>query len=92
MLEALLICALALPSARFTWPRMVSYHIAPSEEERLREWLRRKGGAEEVFIHPNPQTDLLKREGWERVPIKWRDNEIWIRRKPISDKKPREAA
>jgi hypothetical protein len=87
MKELFLACALALPSANFTQPAVVSYQAAKSEQERLTDWLRKNNPGAEVFIHPEPQAGKLKDYGWEKVPFTWRGNQIWIKRKPKSDKK-----
>jgi hypothetical protein len=66
---------------------MVSYHAAQSEEDDLKDFIKRHNPDAEVFIHENPQEDKLKNHGWERVPFNWRGKQIWIQRKPKSDKK-----
>lgn len=91
MKEIFLICCLALPCSNFTRPAIVSYQAAKSEQERLEDWLK-KNGAEEVFIHPNPQVDKLKEHNWERVPFTWRGNQIWVKRKPKSDQRMESAS
>lgn len=81
-----LICALSLPASHFTHPPVVPWHM-DSDEDKLKEWLRKNNPDAEVFIHPNPQEGKLKEDGWERVPIVYRGKQIWIKRKPQSDKK-----
>lgn len=94
MLKLFLVCALSLPASHFTRPVIVSYHMANgNEEERLRRWLRKNNPDAEIFIHDNPQEDLLKEHGFEKVPFTWRGKQIWIRRKEKSDQhKLQEAA
>jgi hypothetical protein len=87
VIEAFLICALALPAANYTQPPIVSWQAAKSEEDRLKDWLKKNHDVEDVFITPRGQSDKLKEYGWERVPFKWKDLEIWIQRKPRSDRK-----
>lgn len=90
--EAFLCVALSLPSVTSFAPMAKDWGIVwiagsdqtPNvvrEEKKLKDWLK-KGGAEEVFIHPNPDRERLWEHGWEKVPFRWRDNDIWIRRKP----------
>lgn len=90
--EAFLICALAVPGTNYTRPPIVSWHLIKSEEDRLRDWLRKNNPDADVFIHPEPAVDRLKEDGWEHVPFTWRGNQIWIKRKPWSDKKIKESA
>lgn len=90
--ELFLICALALPSVHHTRPSIVSYHMVKSEQEQIKDlenWLKKKNPGIEVFIHKTPQSDKLKEYGWERFPANIFDHQIWIRRKPANDKKPR---
>lgn len=89
--EAFLICALALPSPSFTWPRIVPW-FASNEEEKLTDWLRKHNEIDEVFIHENPQEDKLKDHGWERVPFTINGKKIWIKRKPHADQKMMEVS
>lgn len=49
------------------------------------EWIRKNNPDAEVFIHPTPQEDKLKEDGWERFPVTWKGEKIWIKRKPKSD-------
>lgn len=82
MNELFLICALTLPSPHFTWPRLVSWQATESdEEERLIAWIRKNNPGAEVFIHPDPQEELLKDNHWEKLPFTHRGNKIWIKRK-----------
>lgn len=90
--EVFLVCALALPAASHTRPPIISYHATKSEQERLENWIRKNNPDAEVFIHPEPQAERLKKHGWEKVPFTWRGNEIWIQRKPKSDRKMMETA
>lgn len=84
-MEAFLVCALALPAASFTRPAILSWFAAKSEEDRLKEWLKKPGGIEDVFITPKGAADRLREYGWERVPFTWKNKEIWVQRKPKSD-------
>lgn len=86
MVELFLAIALAMPSPWFTRPRLVPYFMA-SEEDRIRDWIKKNNPGAEVFIHPEPQEEKLKEDGWEKVPFTWRGNKIWIQRKPRSDQK-----
>lgn len=85
--EVFLICAMALPASNFTRPAIVSWHAAKSEEEQLKDWLKKHDEIDDVFITPKGQRDKLKEYGWEQVPFTWKDNEIWIQRKPKTDQK-----
>jgi len=86
--ELFLVGALSLPSTHHFWPAIGSHQMAGGGEvERLKEWIRKNNPDAEVFIHPNPQEEKLKENGWERVPFTWRGNKIWIQRKPVSDQK-----
>lgn len=85
--EIFLTMALALPAEHFTQPTVVRWSMARSEEEKLTEWLRKNNPDAEVFINERPQEDELKQNGWERVPINWRGKQIWIKRKPATDKR-----
>lgn len=87
-----LTAALSLPGANYTRPPIVSVQAIKSEEDQLKDWIKKKGDFEEVFIHDNPQEDKLKEYGWERVPYTWKGKGIWGRRRPKSDQKLREAA
>lgn len=87
MTKLFLVCALCLPQAHFTRPAIVSYQTAKSEEEQLKDWLRKNNPDAEVFITPKGQADKLKEYGFEKVPFTWKGNEIWIQRKPKSDQK-----
>lgn len=59
--------------------------MAKGEVDRLKEWLRKNNPDAEVFITPEGQEEKLKQYGWERVPFRYRDQEIWIQRKPVTD-------
>lgn len=78
VIEAFLICALSAPAFNFTRPAF----MASSERERLVDWLRKNNPDADVFISPVVDEDKLREMGYERVPFRWRDNEIWIQRKP----------
>lgn len=89
-----LICALALPSPQFTWPRVVSYHEAPavvpyqmerSEEDRLRDNLKKHPDILDVFITPEGTEDVLHDHGWSKAPFSINGKQVWIQRKPKSD-------
>lgn len=84
--ELFLTCALAAPAYNFTHVKLTEENHIQKEEEQLKEWLRKNNPDAEVFITPKGQTDRLKEHGYERVPFNWRGNEIWIRRKEISDR------
>jgi hypothetical protein len=75
-------CALSLPARWHTWPRIVSYQMAKSEEEKIRDFIHKGAPDAEIFIHENPQEDKLKENGWERVPFVWGGKKIWIKREP----------
>lgn len=79
-----LYCALAASPISFTKP---DYRLTMTESKRLEDWIKKYNPDVEVFIHPNPQRDKLKEYGWERIPLKYKDNEIWIQRKPARDTK-----
>lgn len=76
--EAFLVCTLSLPSPWFTHPPI----MAKSEEEKLVDFIRKNAPDAEVFFHPNPDEERLKRDHWERVPFTHNGNKIWIKRKP----------
>lgn len=83
MIEAFIVCALAMPPSSFTRPTIASYHAMNDEE--IAERIRQIYDVEEVFIHEHPQVDKLKEYGWEKFPAKWKDKEIWIKRRPATD-------
>lgn len=85
--EAFLVCALAVPSLRFTRPAIISWFAAKSEESKLIDWIKKNNPDSEVFINEKPQEEKLKEYGWERFPATYKGKQIWIRRKPISDKR-----
>lgn len=70
--------ALSAPAFNFTRPPL----MASSEREQLIDWLRKNNPEADVFISPKVDEGKLKEQGWERVPFRWKDNEIWIQRKP----------
>lgn len=81
---------LALPSSHFTRPPIVSWKAMSDDE--FTDTLKRIHGFDEVFIHEAPQKDKLKDAGFERYPATYKDKEIWIRRKPVHDRKMMAAA
>lgn len=83
--ELFLICALSLPSTHHTRPEITPWQMVKSEIERLKDFIHKNNPDAEIFIHPNPQEDVLRKNGWERVPFEWRGNKIWIKRKPKAD-------
>lgn len=85
-----LICALSVPASHFTRPPIVPWQLANSEEDRLRDWIKKNNPNAEIYIHPNPQEGKLKELGWERIPFTWNGKQIWIQRKPKNDPKMRE--
>jgi aromatic ring-cleaving dioxygenase len=56
-----------------------AYQVMKSEKDELVDWLKKNNPDVEVVIHPNPK---LKGPGWERVPLRWKGQQIWIRQKP----------
>lgn len=86
MTELFLIVALALPPRHFQHAPILPYHIK-SEEEDLIDIFKIGDEYEDVFIHENPQTEKLKENGWERFPVDYFNKQIWIKRKPRSDRK-----
>lgn len=91
MIELFLMCSLSLPAMSFTRPPMVVW-FGSNEEARLVAWLRKNNKDAEIFIHENPRVDKLKEYGYERIPFSYNNQQIWIRRKPVSDKRPRTGA
>ena len=57
------------------------------EEAKLKSWIRKNNPDCEIYIHEKPQAELLREHGYEKVPLLWRGQQIWIRRKPTSDQK-----
>lgn len=92
MIELFLICALSLPSTNFTRPAIVSYHAAIRDEKDLMEDLKKHREIDDVFITPKGQADKLREHGWEQLPFSINDKEVWIQRRPKSDKKIKGAA
>jgi hypothetical protein len=82
-----LACALALPAPSFTHPTVVSYHAAKSESEQLEDFIKRKDPYAAVLITPKADPEKMRKDGFERVPFTHRGREIWIQRKPATDKK-----
>jgi len=80
--EAVLICALSLPASHFTRPTIGPWQLMKDEIERLKDFIHRNDPDAEIFIHPEPQEEKLKEDGWERVPFTWKGNKIWIKRQP----------
>lgn len=87
MVALFLTGVLALPLIGFRHPALVSAQAVKTEEQTLKDWLRKNNPEADVFITPHGQHDKLKEYGWERVPFNWRGQEIWIQRKPKSDQK-----
>lgn len=88
--ELFLICAMNLPPMAWNGPpRVKAIQMMDREEQRLRDWIHKNNPDADIFIYPNPQEETLKENGYERVPFTWRGNQIWIKRKPQSDKKMR---
>lgn len=71
--EAFLVIALALP-------------VNPKVKElkELRDFIQKNSPGARVWIGPHPQNPEI---GWEKFPLMWRDNPIWIKRKPVSDRR-----
>ena len=88
VIDLFLICALCLPSPLFSRPAIVGYQAMGNEEDEIRKFLQKNNPGAEVYFTPKGQEDKLKEHGWERVPFTWKGNEVWIQRKPKSDKKP----
>ncbi len=76
--ELFLTCAMALPSPEFTKP---DYRLSESEQREVVAWIRKHEPDLTVFVHPNPQGDVLRKYGWQKVPLKYKENEIWIQRR-----------
>lgn len=85
--ELFLICAMSLPSPNFIHPALVSYHAARSEEDLLRDNLRKHPEIEDVFITPEGTENVLRKHGWSKAPFSINGKEVWIQRKPKSDQK-----
>jgi len=85
MIEAILICAMSMPSPFFTMPQAAGHYVMHSEEDDIKAFIRKHHPEAEIFITPKGQTDKLREYGWERLPFMWRNMEIWIQRKPRSD-------
>lgn len=85
MTELFLICALAVQPLGATGyqiePRMLSMTI--EEEENMLRWFiwRRAPGADIILLDDGVEP---QGSGWERVPIKFRGKNVWIKRKPVS--------
>ena len=83
-----LICALSLPATH--------YHLEITDDDRarieeirkIREFINKvHPGAGIVIVPPGSQDDeLLRDSGLERLPFTYRGDQIYIRRKPVSDK------
>jgi hypothetical protein len=84
---AFLICALALPSANFNRPSIVSWHAVRNEEDALRDGLRKHPEIDDVFITPEGTEDTLRDHGWSKAPFSINGKQVWIHRKPKSDQK-----
>ncbi len=87
--EAFLLCALASPGVNYTRPPIVSHHLMSNELDDLNKMIDKLHPGAEVFITPKGQAGKLKEHGWERAPFTWKGEEIWIRRRPSSDKAKR---
>lgn len=83
--EAFLVCAMSLPAKHHTRPVMVA--SKRDEIQDLKDFIRRGDPGAEVFITPKGQPEKLHDYGWEKVPFNWNGQEIWIQRKPKSDKR-----
>lgn len=92
--ELLLACALSLPSPQFHHG-IVSYRAVKIEADNYRErmeqqdltdFIRRYSPGAEVIVDPQPRPDVMRRNGWEPTPWKWRDKPVWIRRQPVDDR------
>jgi hypothetical protein len=82
--SAFLLCAMALPASHFTRPPMVHWQMAKSEEEQLRDWIRENNPDAQVHISPAPPEDEHR---WERAPMTWNGNGIWIKPKPKTEQR-----
>lgn len=80
--EVFLVCALAVPSTYHSRP----WFASQDEKSKIVDWIRKWNPGSDVFIHPQPQEDKLKEDGWERFPATWKGEKIWIKRKPKSDR------
>lgn len=79
-------CALASPVVNFTRAEMTDYNYIHDEIEQLKEWVRKRHpGAEVHIVNGDAPESLMKISGWEKLPFRWRDCQIWIRRKPSND-------
>lgn len=93
MINALfLICALSLPAAHSGHAQMTESNQIERELKRLRDFIHKNNPDAEVFITPKGQADKLKEHGYEKIPFTWRDQEIWIQRKPRPDTRPEQKA
>lgn len=93
--EIFLTCALASPAVNFTHPPIEKPIFAVQDQVKkeiqdLTDFIRKHNPDAEVFITPKGDAERLKEYGWEKVPFTWRDQEIWIQRKPKSDQYKRE--
>jgi DNA-directed RNA polymerase specialized sigma24 family protein len=81
--ESILVCALALPSGSFSLPDL---HQKVEIFRQLRDFIHKSHPDADIeLVKPG---DILPGVGWVQLPFKWGEHLIFIREKPISDRKP----
>lgn len=78
-----LICALTEPSLNFNHPMMANMSDYSSEVNAIKDFIKKHVPSAEIVITPKDQ-DM---PGWEKFPLRWREMQVWIRRKPVNDKR-----
>lgn len=85
MTELFLIAALAFPPMGATGYQIKPFSMSMTleQEEQMLRWFiwKRAPGAEIVLLDDGVEPQGA---GWERVPIRYRNKNVWIKRKPIS--------
>lgn len=87
--EAFCSMALALPLTHFHLGGTPAHHHIIDEVVKIRDFIQKRAPGAKIWIGPEPKEPNA---GWERWPFTWRDQTIWIKRKPVSDGNQRRAA
>lgn len=83
----ILTCALALPASNYRVDLTEDQKVFIEEYERLKRFIEDTHPGAEVKIQdrlPRPG-QIHDNLGWERLPFRWRNKDIYIKRKPVRD-------
>lgn len=80
MTELFLICALALPQANFPAMWTTNESMREKEVRLLNEFIQRVKPGSDIRITDDGVKEGLPGLGWIKIPIRWDNHQIWIRR------------